>query len=288
MLKQCLSRGVVLVGLLVLLTIASAAVSAQEESLPTISATAEGITVPEGLVAGLTTIVFQNDTEAPFAPFLARFNEGKTLPDLMSAMQVGGFNPVFEVVTILGNPDTPPGESYQVTYDLLAGDYVLLSFGDFRGGPPTILPFSVAEIETEAEATPELLVADVTVQLADFMFAMPTEIEAGAQLWQIENVGEQAHHMVIFAVENDVTLEDVTAAISDALMNATTFPAPMPYETVFGWGIMSPAQSAYIELDLEPGKYVFVCFLPDQTAEDPEQAMTHFAHGMIKLVTMDE
>ena len=288
MLKQYLSRGVVLVGLLVLLTITGAAVSAQEESLPTISATAEGMTVPEGLIAGLTTIVFQNDSEAPFAPFIFRLNEGKTTPDLMGALQSGGFNAVFEVVTILGNPDTQPGESYQVTYDLLAGDYVLLSFGDFRGGPPTILPFSVAENETELEATPEPMEADVVVQLADFVFAVPTKIDTGAQLWQIENVGEQAHHMVVFAVEDDVTLEAVTAAIMDALMNATSFPPPIPYETVFGWGIMSPAQSAYIELDLEPGKYVFVCFLPDQTAEDPEQAMTHFAHGMIKLVTIDE
>jgi hypothetical protein len=262
------------------------ALFAQDAEPLVIAATADGVTVPENLVAGVTTLTLQNESEAPFAPILARFNEDKGMPDLMGAMQ-GGLAEGLAVVTVLGNPDLLPGDSYDVTYDLLAGDYVLIAFN--QAGPPTILPFTVAEnADADPEATREPIAADVVAQMGDFVFAVPSEIEAGAQTWQIENVGEQAHHLLVYAVEADVTLEDATAAFMDALMNATGGPPQMPYENVFTWGVMSPGERTYIELELEPGTYVIVCFLPDQTAEAAEDAMNHLEHGMIQLVTVGE
>lgn len=284
--KQYFIRRIVLPGLFALLAITGMSIAGQEDAAPfIISATAEGITVPEGLVAGLTTLVFENESEAPFAPIIVRLNEGKTMQDLMRALQAG-LAEGLEVVTVLGNPEVEAGDSYEVTYDLLAGDYVLLSFA--AGGPPTILPFSVTTSEADPEVTPEPLDPDVVAKMGDFVFAIPTEIEAGAQLWQIENVGEQAHHMLVYAIEDDVTLEVATAAFMDAMMNATAGPPQMPYESVFSWGVMSPGQAAYLELELEPGTYVFVCFLPDQAAEDQEAAMSHLEHGMIRIVTVGE
>ena len=47
----------------------------------------------------------------------------------------------------------------KITYGLLAGDYLLLSFA--AAGPPTMLPFAIAEAEDEAIETPE---ADVEVR----------------------------------------------------------------------------------------------------------------------------
>lgn len=276
MLKQHLSRGVGLVGLFVLLTITGAAASAQEASLPTISATAEGITVPEGLVAGLTTLVFRNDTEAPFSPILARLKEGKTMEDFMAAMQAGPAG-ALAVVVILGGVETAPGGSYNITYNLLAGDYILLSFA--QQGPPTILPFSVASSEHQAPQP------DVVVNLVDFAFAMPTSLAAGTQVWEIANIGEQPHEMAILRVEESATLEDVSAQLIAALASAENGPPEMPYETAFMWTPMSPGTRAWLEVNLEPGTYVVVCFIPDFTSEE---MLTHLQHGMIALITVVE
>jgi hypothetical protein len=150
----------------------------------TIVANAEGITLPEGLTAGFTTLAFQNDTEAAFAPALARFREGKTMEDFMTAMAQGpaGQQAALEAVAVLGNPDAAPGEVERATYNLLAGEYLLVNFAP--GGPPTILPFTVADAATDLAAEPD---AQVEVTLVDYAFAMPGVLSAG----------DQVHHVLI-------------------------------------------------------------------------------------------
>ena len=54
---------------------------------PTIVANEEGVILPENLVAGITTLTIQNDTETAFAPTLVRLNDGVTMEEAMSAMQ---------------------------------------------------------------------------------------------------------------------------------------------------------------------------------------------------------
>src|SRR5215213_2070946 len=114
---------------IVLVSLPDTALAQQEPSEvhPTIVATEDGIVLPEGLVAGIVTLTFQNDTEIPFSPTLARLNDGKTLQDFMTAMQAGPAG-ALAVVTILGGVGALPGASLNITYDLPAGNYLFLNF----------------------------------------------------------------------------------------------------------------------------------------------------------------
>ena len=173
--------------------------------------------------------------------------------------------------------------SVDVTYDLLTGEYLLLSFAsDGPPGPPTLLPFSVVETQDEAGEVPE---ADVEVSLVDFAFAIPAELKAGTQLWEIANLGEQPHEMFMFRVDDDATLPDVTQALTTAMMTAEAGTPEMPFETAFAWTPMSPDTRAWVEVDLEPGTYAVVCFIPDTTSE---AMVSHLEHGMIALVTVSD
>jgi hypothetical protein len=80
--------------------------------------------------------------------------------------------------------EAAPNTSVDITYDLPAGDYLLLSLG---AGAPDIKPFTVAENEATPVEAPE---ADVTVELVEFAFALPDTLEAGAHTWEISNVGK--------------------------------------------------------------------------------------------------
>ena len=40
-----------------------------------------------------------------------------------------------------------------------------------------------------------------------------------------------------------------------------------------------------MDLDLAPGRYVLICFLPD--APPPRDLQPHFVHGMIKEITVE-
>jgi hypothetical protein len=270
----------VLLALTLATSLSSMALAQEEAENPVIAATEDGVMLPaEELVAGIVTLTFQNDTQAPFSPILARLNEGKTMEDFMGAMQQGPAA-ALAVVTILGGPEVGAESSAEVTYELLAGDYLLLSFAS--DGPPALLPFSVTEKQGETGEAPE---ADVEVSLVDFAFAITAELKTGEQLWEIANLGEQPHEMFVFRVDDDATLSDVTEALTTAMMSAEAGPPEMPFETAFAWTPMSPDTRAWVEVDLEPGTYAVVCFIPDTMSE---AMVSHLEHGMIRLVTVSE
>jgi hypothetical protein len=272
----------VVIGALLVAALIVPSAFAQDTEPVVIAATADGITLPEGLTAGYTVITFNNETEAPFAPVLARLNDGATVEQFMGALAQGP-QAALALVGVLGNPDVHPGESRQVGYDLLAGDYLFIQIGP--GGPPNILPFSVAEAEGEPTPVPE---ADVTMQMVDFAFAIPGEIAAGEQVWQISNLGEQVHHMFVYKVEDDAelpaTLEAFIAAYRAIVPGQ---PFEFPYENVYTWEVMSPGETAYPVIDLRAGRYAIVCFIGDSAS--PSDAMiSHLEHGMLRLVSVTE
>lgn len=246
-----------------------------------IVAAEDGVTLPETWVSGITTITLQNDTEIDFQPTLARFIEGATMEDFMAAMQAQDFAGMLATVSALGSATAKPGESIDITYDLIAGDYLLLNFSP--AGPPTLLPFTVSEHEGEAVETPE---ADVEIVMVDFAFGLPSEMITGDAVWHFSNAGEQIHEIVIFSVEEDATVEGVTTAVMEAMMAATPgTPPEMPYEEVFSFVGISPGENAWMTVNLAPGTYAALCFIPDTTSEE---LISHLAHGMITIFTVGD
>lgn len=280
--KSRLSRIMFLLAFCILPMLLAVVVSAQDEEIPlTILAAEDGITLPDAWVSGINTITLQNDTEIAFQPTLARFINEATMEDFMAAMQAQDFAGMLATVSALGSVTAEPGESAIVTYDLQAGDYLFLNFSP--AGPPTLIPFTVAENDGEAVEVPE---ADVEVVMVDFAFAVPAEMTAGDALWHFTNTGEQTHEIVIFSVDEDATVESVTTGVMDAMMSATPGAAPeMPYDEVFSFIGISPGESAWVNVNLEPGTYAALCVIPDTTSEE---MTTHLAHGMITIFTVGE
>lgn len=266
---------------IVISVLLSGFVFAQDAEPLVIVAAEDGITLPEAWVSGITTVTLQNDTEIDFQPTLARFIEGATMEDFMAAMQAQDFAGMLATVAAIGSTPVKPGESVDVTFDLTAGDHLLLNFGP--GSPPTILPFTVAENAGEEVEAPE---ADVEIVMTDFAFGLPVEMTTGDAVWHFSNVGEQLHEIVIFSVDEDATVEGVTEAIMEAMMAATPdTPPEMPYEQSFAFIGISPEENAWMTVNLEPGTYAALCFIPDTTTTPPT---SHLAHGMITLFTVGE
>lgn len=243
-----------------------------QEDIPKfiITASAEALTAPETLPEGLVTVAFENSAETPFIGIFGRLNEGVTMEDLMAAMAE---NPMALVtqLTLKGGPGVMPGQTTEMTYQLEAGTYVLLNGG---AQPPQLASITVADGEDVEYEAP---VADVTVTLEDFAFGIPLTLPAGQHLWQIDNVGEQWHEIVIAPVEPDMTLEDVQVLMAEGEQpGLPLFPLAMP---------LGGGESAWLTVDLQPGSYVIVCSLPDIL--QMEEMHTHFELGMVQLVTVE-
>ena len=219
--------------------------------------------VPSGVVA-------INLAAAPGA-VLARLNDGVTLDQLNEGLGQPDPTAAVSLVSLLGGAsNTTDG---RLIVDLQAGQHVLVNFPD--DGPPSAAPFTAGE---PSGAT--LPAADVTVDLVDFNFAIPAEIEAGPKVWQISNKGAQWHEMFIVKLNEGATIDDVLAM----LQSEEESTEPPPFEEVAFWSPNSPGQTGYVTWDLPAGEYTVICFLPDLAGD----FSAHAAHGMVANLTVTE
>ena len=219
--------------------------------------------VPSGVVAF-------NLSAAPGA-LLARLNEGVTLEQLNEGLSQPDPTAAVALVSLLGGAsNTTDG---QLIVDLQAGQHVLVNFPE--DGPPSAVPFTAGEPSGATAPTP-----DVTVDLVDFNFAIPAEIEAGPQVWQISNKGQQWHEMAIVKLSEGATVADVVA-----MLQSEEEPAgPPPFEEVAFWSPNSPGETGYVTWDLPAGEYTVLCFLPDLAGD----MSAHAAHGMVATLIVTE
>ncbi|MGH2558346.1 MAG: hypothetical protein ACRDJH_04710 [Thermomicrobiales bacterium] len=110
--------------------------------------------------------------------------------------------------------------------------------------------------------------------MRDFAFAMPLAIGAGEHTWKIVNAGQQPHELQVFKLGPGTTPDDVaTGAIVGT---------PADYTPVGGMQALASGLSGWMTLDLGPGEYVAICFVPD-----PASDHRHHELGMIVSFTVE-
>jgi hypothetical protein len=249
--------------------------SGGEMPVLTVDVAAEGIVVAEEVAAGPTVIELVNsagsvDEEgAPVLAFVGRVREGTELEDALAAAKNANDNPVpaLSMMGIYGMPVVPGG---QLVYDLRPGQHIAFNLETGEA-----VPFMVVDGDADGGVPPE---ADVVVEMADFAFIMPDTLAAGPQVWEFANSGEQWHELFAVRWADGATEEEVMAA----LMAEEEGENP-PFEMAYGYVAMTPGERVWHDVDLAAGTYTFICFLPDIAGD----FAPHFAHGMIKVVTVE-
>ncbi len=242
----------------------------------TVEVSDAGISAPAEMPAGLVAVTVNNSTQAPTGPIFARLNEGVSQEQFMEALMADESGmAAISLVTLLGGAQAEAGKSVRTVFDLKPGNHIALGFGE---GPPQLANFTVAASSGAAPAAP---VAAVNVDLIDFQFTMPEQIKAGVQTWQIENKGGQWHEMAVFKLNEGVTVQDVLAM----MMSGEPPEGPPPFEEMAFWAPMSAGERAWMDVDLPPGVYTVLCFLPDFASDPPT---SHLEHGMVRTLTVTE
>lgn len=288
--RRVLGRCGVFVFLLVSIVSAATQLAAAQGAEVTYTLTGEALEGPEALEAGYHTFTLQNDGNKEAEIVIVQLNELGAEKAFLKEVQAvdkafmgegdpaAAFRTVLEGRTLWGGPAADAGESASVGVNLPAGRYLLLaslySEEGPEGGPTTNV---VKPLEVTGEAAAAASEADATVKMVDFAFALPGDLKAGEQTWQFVNTGKQVHHAVILKLKPGKTMEDVMSF-------SETFEGEDPTEEFAYVHMLSPGSSNFMTLDLTPGAYVALCFIPDY-AKGGDGA-PHMAHGMMQAFTV--
>jgi hypothetical protein len=129
------------------------------------------------------------------------------------------------------------------------------------------------------------------VTMFEYGFTLDGQLVPGPQVLKVANVGAQPHFTILLGPTGPVTKEQVGTLLDAEMAGTPTADAAAaagvsnPDEWPFAGyaGTLSMGGAEWIPVDLEPGTYVLVCFVPDI-----QSGMPHAYLGMYDVVTVGD
>ena len=115
----------------------------------------------------------------------------------------------------------------------------------------------------------------LAVTAEDFEFVgLPDEVPAGMAVIRLSNEGENPHVVEISRIPDAATTAEEIVADPEAAMGGGLI------EMVSGGAFTEPGGVGYLSVELEPGRYLVTCMIPDS------ENTPHAAHGMFHELTV--
>ncbi len=252
--------------------------TAGQNGMPTlmIEAVEYGFHTNGSTPAGMTMVQMKNLGQEDHQTQFLRLDDGVTLPQVQAAFQTGerATETLIRLTTLVGGPGTASaGGTSAAMMNLAEGQYLLACFIPGRDGIPhaakgMILPLVVTAASASAASAPA---TQGMVVMKEFSYALSVSaLPAGRSMLAIVNEGMQAHEFGLLRLAPGKSAADVTGYF------AATPTGPPPFAAAGGLTALSPGQRGIAVLDLTPGSYAAVCFLPDAAS-----GKEHLQLGMI-------
>jgi hypothetical protein len=114
--------------------------------------------------------------------------------------------------------------------------------------------------------------SEMNIDAGDYSYTAPETVQSGWVRVNLTNSGAEPHHVQFMRLNDGVTLQQFEEALKQG-----EGPAMALVQQVGGVGAIAPTGSAQAILNLTPGEYAILCFIPS-----PTDQMPHFTKGMIK------
>jgi hypothetical protein len=284
----------------VFLVAASACLAACESSPPITEITLTGhdfsFTMPDTIAGGRVTLHFTNQGQEDHHAQLIRLNDGVTraqfdsaLAAVIAAVATEGdvaFVRLLQVATVAGGPAiVGPGHPATVTLDLAPGEYTLACFIASPGDGVSHLAKGMRRWLTVTAAPsrmPPAPAADGLVDMADFAFAQIPAMHSGPMTLEVTNSGQEPHEMAIVRLDG-ITLDQLMSMLMQPPSPGAAPAGPPPFTFVGGMQALMPGARGWVTLDLTPGTYAMLCFIPSPA----NQGKPHVVLGMVRQFTVN-
>jgi hypothetical protein len=253
-------------------------VTVRRDGIRTVTVTASDYSFsgPDTIPAGMTEFRLLNRGTEMHHVMLIRFDAGKTLADLAAAMKPEAPFPAW--AREVGGPNTPgPGGESNAILRLVAGRYAMICVIPSSDGKPHVMKGMAKEIVVTPAASNTAnanIRVSSTMTLFDYAFQFSQPLAAGRQTIRVKNIAAQSHEVVFLKLQPGKKVADVLAWMEK-------MEGPPPGAPIGGTTPMARGEENLITLDLAPGEYGLICFVPD--AKD---AKPHLMHGMMTELTI--
>lgn len=227
---------------------------------------------PAEIPSGWVTFRMPNAGQEHHIMFLYRLPDGATWEDWSRARETGESPAWAENIVLMGGPGlVAPGETAQTTLKLKPGEYVLSCPLETRNGVSHFQkgmerPLTVTE-EPSGASAPE---ADLTLTLRGSEFVIDGEAQIGHITVRVrfEEQPEDVHDVHLARLDDETPVDQLVTWL-DGVPRA---PAPAPF--LGGAEQMPEGSTAYFTVDLEPGRYAWICH-------------EHANRGMVEVFTVE-
>lgn len=252
--------------------------------------------VPTEIEAGRYHVVLENQSDALDIDLeIWQLPDTVTIDEVMeffeSGEQAETLPDFFYEIDFNGGPVAHPGETNGVILDLTPGEWYVNVFAyDPETDESTDMPVAVTVTGELAEMDEPA--TDAHIELVEMDFVVPDSFSAGPQTWHVMTTGEQTHHLILSRVP-DGTTEDDIMQLAGMMMGPPASPeagaSPMAepalsfedVQDVFYTLPLSSGMFNVVEVDLEPGTYAMLCFLPDPSGTP------HVMMGMVEIIVVE-
>lgn len=253
------------------------AAAEHEPAVVTVEANDYALSLPAQVPAGVVTFRLVNHGAEMHHAQVARLEEGKTAGDFMKAFTDQGAMPSW-VRYLGGAAGTPPGQEHRSTTMLTPGHYVVMCRVMSPDHVIHLMKGMIREFDVVAgsgNALDSLPAATDTVRLTDYAFNSTRPLAAGHHVIRVENAGPQPHELVMLKLAAGKTPADF------ATWGLAGRHGPPPGVPIGGVEFLDQGAAGVFPVDLPPGDYGFICFVPDT-----KDGKRHFVHGMTSKFTL--
>jgi hypothetical protein len=202
--------------------------------------------MPEEAEGGVVSFETSNIGKEVHEYALGRLDEGKTLADVMKALEQEQRDPPTWFEDVGGVPVLSQGEEITITRDLEPGTYVMLCFLPSPKGVPHVNLGMVKSFELVGDSGRELPEPDAVIAAKSGTYEIPA-IEAGRQTLELRNADTKEREFFLVSFKPGKTLQDIDA------WGEGGFKGPAPGTFHGAMQTIPPGTSVFLEIDLKPG-----------------------------------
>ena len=259
---------------------ATAASASADVAPPVVTITAQNYSysAPDTIASGMVTLRLVNKGPELHHVQLFRIAAGRSIADVEMGMKMAkAESPPPPWLEPVAGPNSPaPGGEQSLTEELTPGNYAIVCMIPSTDGVMHATKGMVKGLTVIPATGPRVMApsADVKVVMSDYSWEVSPAITAGKHVIQIENNAAQPHEMFILQLAPGKN-------VNDFLQWFGAQQGPPPATPMGGISAMPKGAVGYVSVNLPPGEYALMCFLPDAKDGKP-----HLAHGMVKPFTI--